>query len=260
MSLARVVVTRKVSVVMLTLGLIVIGIVSFMRMPQELFPPINFPQITIVTEYPNAAPEEIETLITRPIEESVGSVAGLKRIESVSREGRSTVKVAFNWGQDVDFAALAVREKIDTIKERLPKEAGDPVVLKYDPLARPILILSVTGPNLEPIQLKQLTEKMIKDNLEKVEGVASAVLSGGASRMIYVNIDQGRLQANHLSLLEVIDSIEKTNVSYPAGSIKKGLYEYLIRTVGEFRSVKEIGYAVAGVDNVQKVKREDTSF
>lgn len=245
---------------MLTLGLIVIGVVSFTRMPQELFPPINFPQITIVTEYPNAAPEEIETLITRPIEESVGSVAGLKRIESVSREGRSTVKVAFNWGQDVDFAALAVREKIDTIKERLPKEAGDPVVLKYDPLARPILILSVTGPNLEPIQLKQLTEKMIKDNLEKVEGVASAALSGGASRMIYVNIDQGRLQANHLSLLEVIDSIEKTNVSYPAGSIKKGLYEYLIRTVGEFRSVKEIGYAVAGVDNVQKVKREDTSF
>src|SRR3989338_6472231 len=111
---------------MLTLGLIVIGIVSFMRMPQELFPPINFPQITIVTEYPNAAPEETETLITRRIEESVGSVAGLERIESVSREGRSTVKVAFNWGQDVDFAALAVREKIDTIKERLPKEAGDP--------------------------------------------------------------------------------------------------------------------------------------
>lgn len=260
MSLAKVVVTRKVSIVMLTLGLIVIGIVSFLRMPQELFPPINFPQVTIVTEYPNAAPEEIETLITRPIEESVGSVAGLKRVESVSREGRSTVKVAFNWGQDVDFAALAVREKIDTIKERLPKESGDPIVLKYDPLSRPILILSVTGTNLPPIQLKQLTEKMIKDNLEKVEGVASAMVSGGASRMIYVNIDQGRLQANHLSLLEVIESIEKTNVSYPAGSIKKGLYEYLIRTMGEFRSVKEIGYAVAGVDNVQKTKREDTSF
>ena len=178
MTLPEFSVRKKVTVVMVTLGVVVIGVISFLRLPQELFPPINFPQVTIVTEYPNAAPEEIETLITRPIEESVGSVAGLKRIESVSREGRSTIKVSFNWGQDVDFAALAVREKIDTIKERLPKESGDPVVLKYDPLSRPILILSVTGPNLEPIQLKQLTEKMIKDNLEKVEGVASAAISG----------------------------------------------------------------------------------
>ena len=260
MSLAETVVTRKVTVVMLTLGLMVIGIISFLRLPQELFPPITFPQVTIVTEYPNAAPEEIETLVTRPIEEGVSSVAGLKRLESVSREGRSTITVAFNWGQDVDFAALAVREKIDVVKERLPKESSDPIVLKFDPLSRPIMILSVTGEHMEPIQLKTLTEKMIKDNLEKVEGVASAAISGGATRMIYVDIDMPRLEANKLSLLEVIDSIEKANVSYPAGSIKKGLYEYLIRTMGEFRSVKEIGYTVAGVDNVQKMKRSEQSF
>lgn len=260
MSLAEVVVKRKVTVVMLTMGMVVIGVISYLRLPQELFPPISFPQITIVTEYANAAPEEIETLITRPIEESVSSVAGLKRLESTSREGRSTIKVSFNWGQDVDFAALAVREKIDVVKERLPKEASDPVVLKFDPLSRPIMLLSVTGDHLQPIQLKKLTEKIFKDNLEKVEGVASAAISGGADREIFVNIDQARLDANHLSILEVIDQIEKANVTYPAGSIKKGLYEYLIRTVGEFRSVKEIGYSVAGVDTVKKFKREDTSF
>lgn len=260
MSLAEVVVKRKVTVVMLTMGLMVIGVISFLRLPQELFPPITFPQVTIVTEYSNAAPEEIETLITRPIEETVSSVAGLKRLESVSREGRSTIKVSFNWGQDVDFAALAVREKIDVVKERLPKEASDPVVLKFDPLSRPIMLLSVTAENMKPIQLKMLTEKIFKDNLEKVEGVASATISGGADRQIFVDIDQGRLEANHLSLLEVIDQIEKANVTYPAGSIKKGLYEYLIRTVGEFKSVKEIAYSVAGVDTVKKTKREDTSF
>lgn len=260
MSLAEVVVKRRVTVVMLTMGLMVIGIISFMRLPQELFPPITFPQVTIVTEYANAAPEEIETLITRPIEETVSSVAGLKRLESISREGRSTIKVSFNWGQDVDFAALAVREKIDVVKERLPKEAGDPVVLKFDPLSRPIMLLSVTADNMKPIQLKMLTEKIFKDNLEKVEGVASASISGGADRQIFVDIDQGRLEANHLSLLEVIDQIEKSNVTYPAGSIKKGLYEYLIRTVGEFKTVKEIAYSVAGVDTVKKTKREDTSF
>ncbi len=245
---------------MLTTGLMVIGIISFLRLPQELFPPINFPQVTIVTEYANAAPEEIETLVTRPIEESISSVAGLKRLESVSREGRSTIKVSFNWGQDVDFAALAVREKIDVVKERLPKEASDPVVLKFDPLSRPIMLLSVTGDNMQPIQLKKTAEKLFKDNLEKVEGVASAAISGGADRQIFVNIDQARLEANHLSLLEVIDQIEKANVTYPAGSIKKGLYEYLIRTVGEFKSVKEIGYSVAGVDNVRKMRREESSF
>ncbi|MSR77526.1 MAG: efflux RND transporter permease subunit [Candidatus Omnitrophica bacterium] len=259
MTFAEYVIRKKVTVIMGTLGMILLGVIALHQIPQELFPRVGFPQITIVTEYSNAAPEEIENLITKPIEESIGSVSGLKRVESISREGRSSIVVSFNWGQDIDFAALAVREKIDLVKERLPKEAEDPVVLKFDPLSRPILILSVTG-NLEPIRLKMLTEKMLKDNLEKVEGVASVGLSGGANREIQVNVDQARLQASHLSLLQLIQSIEDTNVSYPAGSIKKGLYEYLIRTVGEFRSVKEIDYSVAGVDTVQKIKKEDTSF
>lgn len=260
MSLPEYALRKKVTIVMVTLGIIVVGTISFLKLPQELFPPITFPQVTIVTDYVNAAPEEIETLITKPIEEAVGSVAGLKRLESISREGRSTIIVSFNWGQDIDFAALAVREKIDLIKERLPKEAEDPVVLKFDPLSRPIMIISVTGKDLKPVQMKLLSEKMLKDNLEKVDGVASATLSGGVSREIMIDIDQARLQANHLSLLEVIDSIDKANISYPAGSIKKGLYEYLIRTVGEFRSVREIEYAVAGVDTLKEFKREDTSF
>ncbi len=260
MNLTEFSISKKVTVYMLTLGLILLGVLSFKRLPQDLFPPITFPQITIVTDYTNAAPEEIETLITRVIEEGIGSVSGLKRIESVSREGRSTITASFNWGQDIDFAALAIREKVDLIKERLPKEAGDPVVLKFDPLARPILLLSVTAPDLSPVRMKLLTEKMIKDRLEKVEGVASVSLSGGVNREILVEIDQPRLQANHLSLLEVVNSLDEANVSYPAGSIKKGLYEYLIRTVGDFRSPAEIEYAVVGVDNVEKLRREDKSF
>jgi len=262
MSLPSFAIHKRVTIVMFTLGMILMGIISFNRIPQELFPPLVFPQVTVVTDYANAAPEEIETLITKPVEEALGSVSGLKRLESISREGRSTVMISFDWGQDVDFAALAVREKIDLVKERLPKEAEDPVVLKFDPLSRPVMILSVAAENnaMDPVRLKSLSEKVLKDNLEKVEGVASASLSGGINREILVEIDQARLQANHLSLLEVIESIEKANVTYPAGSIKKGLYEYLIRTVGEFRSVKEIGYAVAGVDLVDDVRREDTSF
>ncbi len=260
MSLPEFSIKKKVTVYMLTAGLILLGVLSWNRLPQELFPPITFPQVTVVTDYSNAAPEEIETLITRVIEEAIGSVSGLKRIESVSREGRSTIIAAFNWGQDIDFAALAIREKVDLIKERLPKEAEDPVVLKFDPLSRPILMLSVTAPDLPPVRMKLLTEKMLKDRLEKVEGVASVSISGGVNREILVEIDQPRLQANHLSLLEVVDSLDQANVSYPAGSIKKGLYEYLIRTVGDFRTPAEIGFAVVGVDNVEKGRRQDTSF
>ncbi len=245
---------------MMTALLFLMGVLSFVRLPQELFPPITFPQVTVVTDYSNAAPEEIETLITRVIEEAIGSVAGMKRSESISREGRSTITVSFNWGQDIDFAALALREKIDLIKERLPKEASDPVVLKFDPLSKPILIISVTGPEIPPVRLKFLAEKMIKDRLEKVEGVASVSISGGVNREILVDVDQPRLQANNLSLLEIVNSLDEANVSYPAGSIKKGLYEYLIRTVGDFRSPNEIGYAVVGVDTVDKGRREDTSF
>lgn len=260
MSLPQFSIRKKVTVIMLTMGLIVVGVISFLRLPQELFPQITFPQVTVVTDYANAAPEEIETLITKPIEEAIGSVSGLRRIESISREGRSTVIVSFNWGQNIDFAALAVREKIDLIKERLPKESEDPVVLKFDPLSRPIMILSVTGPDLEPVNLKYLAEKIIKDNLEKLDGVASVSISGGVDREILVEVDQARLEANHLSLLGVIESIENSNVTYPAGSIKKGLYEYLIRTVGEFRNVKEIAYTVAGTDTVKEIEREEDSF
>jgi len=260
MSLAEFSVQKKVTVVMCTLGMLLLGFISFTRLPQELFPPITFPQITIITNYANAAPEEVETLISRTIEEAVGSVAGLKRVESISREGRSTVTVSFNWGQDVDFAALAVREKIDLIKERLPKESDDPVVLKFDPLARPIMILSVSAPNLTPIQLKVYAEKIFKDNLEKVDGVASASISGSVEREILVAVDSARLEANHLSLTNVVKSIEDANISYPAGSIKKGLYEYLIRTVGEFRSVKDLEFAVVGADTIKANRKEDTSF
>lgn len=260
MALAEFAVKRRVAVVMGTCALILVGVISLFVLPQEYFPKIQFPQITIVTDYSNAAPEEIETLITRPIEETIGSVPGIKRIESVSREGRSTITASFNWGQNIDFAALGIREKIDLIKERLPKEADDPIVLKFDPLATPIMLISITAPKLEPVRLKHLSEKMMKDRLEKVEGVASVSISGGVNREILVNVDHARLEANHLSLMEVTSSLDEANVSYPAGSIKKGLYEYLIRTVGEFKTVQDIATTVVGTDIIQSMKREEDSF
>src|SRR3989338_427985 len=194
MNLAKYAIQQRVTTVMVFSGVVFLGIIAALSIRKELFPPLTFPQVTIVTEYANAAPEEIETLITKPLEEAISSTSGLRDLKSISQEGKSTIFASFGWNENIDFAAIAVREKIDLVKERLPKESGDPVVLKFDPLARPVLILSVTG-KMSPAELKHISEKALKENIEKVEGVASATISGGLDREIQVVLDQGRLQA-----------------------------------------------------------------
>ena len=188
MSLPSFSVRRPVTVTMIFLAVILLGVISWTRLPQELFPPITYPQLTVVTNYPNAAPEEVETLITKLIEEAVGTVKNARRIISTSREGASIVIVEFNWGTDMNFAALGMREKIDLIKERLPREAEEPLVMKFNPFALPIITLSVSGER--PLnELYEISERYIKDRLEKIEGVASCTISGGIEREIHVDVN-----------------------------------------------------------------------
>jgi Cation/multidrug efflux pump len=241
MNLPKFAVERPVTVMMIVTGVMIFGVISLLLMPQELFPQITYPQLTVITPYANAAPEEIETLITKPIEEAVGTVAGVKKIHSISKEGLSLVIAEFGWSQNINFAALGMREKIDLVKEKLPRDAEEPVVLPYNPFDRPILILSITSSGeRSPLSLKNLTKKMIKDELEKVEGVASATISGGLDREIKVDIDQDKLQARNIALLDVSKAVSSSNLNYPAGTIKESFYEYLIRTLGEFEKVRDI--------------------
>ncbi len=240
-------VRKPVTITMFYLGIALLGVISYIRLPQELFPPINYPRLSIVTQYTNAAPEEIETLITRPIEEAVGAVGNMRGITSVSKEGTSIVTVSFNWGTNMDFASLNVREKLDMIKDRFPNESEDPVVIKFNPFDLPVLRFSVTG-ELDPYELRKLSRNILKDGLEKVEGVASVSISGGLTREILIDVDQGRLQASGLSINSVVSALDKTNLNYPAGTIKDQTYEYLIRTIGEYQNVREIGYTPITID------------
>lgn len=241
MNLPKFSVDRPVTIMMIVTGIMIFGAVSLILLPQELFPQITYPQLTVVTPYANAAPEEIETLITKPVEEAVGTVAGVKRINSISKEGLSLVIAEFGWSQNINFAALGMREKIDLIKERLPRDAEEPIVLPYNPFDRPILVLSVTSSSeRSPLSLRDLTRRMIKDELEKVEGVASATISGGLEREIKVDIDQDKLQARKIPLLDVSKAVASSNLNYPAGTIKESFYEYLIRTLGEFEKVSDL--------------------
>lgn len=258
MNLPKFSVEKPVTVMMVVAAIMIFGVVSLGLLPQELFPQIVYPQLTVVTPYENAAPEEIETLITKPIEEAVGTVAGVKRIHSISKEGLSLVIAEFGWNQNINFAALGMREKIDLVKERLPREAEEPIVLPFNPFDKPIIILSIISSKDRPsLSLRELVRKMVKDEIEKVEGVASATISGGQEREIQIELNQDKLQSRRIPILDVSKAIASANLNYPAGTIKESFYEYLIRTLGEFTSVSDIGDVPLGGPQDESAQQED---
>ncbi len=235
-----------ITTLMVFLAVILLGLISFKKLPVSLLPDIEFPEITIVTEYKNVSSKEIEHLVTKPIEESVASVSGAKEIASISSEGISVVKVKFNWGKNMDITAMEVREKVDLIKGSLPQDVKKSIVLKYNPSETPVMSLSVNSPYYNKIQLRELIKKEIKPSLERIAGVAAVNITGGLIREIKVHIDVSRLYANNLSIPEVIDAINFANYNYPAGSIKKNKKEYIIRVIGEFQDINQIRELIIG--------------
>ena len=245
MPMLRLSVDRPVTTVMLFLSIGLLGVISYTRIPQELFPSMEYPQITIVTKYEGAGPEEAEKLISRMVEETAGTVKDIKRVSSNSREGVSVVSCEFRWGTDMNFAAMDVREKIDLIKESLPRDALEPVVLKYNPTQVEAMMLSVSYKNgdsspMKMAELRRFAKKNLKDELERLEGVAKVELRGGEEKEILVEIDKGRLLANQVSITEIITSLQNANITYPAGTIKEDKHEYLVKTVGEFQSIEDV--------------------
>ena len=224
---------------MFFLGILLLGSISWYFLPQELFPPLTYPVITILTTYEGASPYEIESLITKPIEEVVGTINRVKSVSSISKEGTSIVMVEFDWGTNMDFASLEIREKIDLKKASLPREAKEPLVMKYNPFQTPTMRINLTG-DISPLRLRKLAEKTLKEELEKIEGVGCIEVVGGAEREILVEVDEARLRAASLSILDIYKSLKNANLNYPAGRIEKAFFEFLLRTIGEFKTVKEI--------------------
>lgn len=249
-------VNRSVTTAMIFIGIGLFGIISATRLPEELYPSITYPQLTVATTYANAAPEEIETLITKIIEEAISTVKNIRQIRSVSKEGLSLVIADFNWGIDMNIAALNMREKIDLVKEMLPRDAEEPIVLKYNPYAMPILIISITGEQSTE-ELLKITKKVIKDKLEKLEGVASANITGGREREIIVDVDMAELKAANIDLLAVVEALKNSNLNYPAGTTKEKFYEYLLRTMGEFEKVSEISQTPISLYDVEEETKKE---
>ncbi len=236
--LVEIAVARRVTVVMTTLAVVVFGVVGYSRLLVELFPNISYPSITVRTNFPDTAPEEVEYLVTREVEEAVGVLRGLQSVHSISRSGVSEVTLEFDWSSDMDLLSLEVREKIDRLI--LPEEAEDPIVLRFDPALDPIIRLALVGPG-ELTDIRDLAERRIKPELETVDGIASAQIKGGFEEEVQIEIDQERLAALGIPLDHLRDVVGVSNVNLPGGALRGENLQYLVRTLNEFRTVEEIG-------------------
>lgn len=247
---------HPITVAMAVLAVIILGLLSYTKLKVDLMPNISMPHIVVQTTMENTGPEEIENLVSRPIEEAVARVNNVSKISSSSMQGRSMVDIEFNWGTDVDVAANDARARIDRIRDTLPTEAKTPVVWKIDTANRPIVILALTG-NKDLRELRRIAEEVVQDRLEQVAGVGSVDLDGGYEREISVKVDQGRLEAYGLSLKQVSDRLSQENVDSSGGFATEGKAEYLVRTLARFTSLADIKDAILATPNGVPVRMKD---
>ncbi|MGD9366416.1 MAG: efflux RND transporter permease subunit [Desulfobacteraceae bacterium] len=246
MSLSAFAVRRRVLTLMAALIVILVGMVSLSRLSIDLMPDITYPTLSISTSYENASPEEIEELITRPVEEAMSAVPGVEEVTSVSAEGRSSVRVTFSWGTDLDAAANDIRDRLDRVIPRLPEDAERPRLRKFDLAAFPILILGVES-RLDPIQVRNIIDNQVKHRIERIPGVASLDIRGGLDREIHVNLNAEKIKALNLPVDQLMDRIRAENINLPAGTIEQGLLEVTVRTPGVYTSLDELRDTVVAV-------------
>lgn len=239
MKLSDFAIKRPVTMLMVVVVIMILGVVSLSKMSIDLLPNVDVPVIVVITAYPGAASEEIEDTVTKPIEKSVSGVENVKTILSDSQPNVSAVQVRFKWGVDLDIAAMNVREKLDLIKGSLPENAEEPIVIKLDPSMMPVLILGMEGQR-DTMYLKQLADDMIVKRLERVEGVSSVMIVGGAERQIRIKVYPDKLSGYKVAFSQVISALKAGNINLPAGEVDYGNRELLVKTTGEFNDVEEI--------------------
>ena len=246
MRVSRFSIHRPIFTIMVVLIIVLLGVISLLRLPIDLMPDISYPTISISCTYENAGPEEIEELVTRPIEEAMSAVPGVEEVTSVSAEGQGTVRVTFSWGTDLDAASNDIRDRLDRVMQRLPEDADRPTLRKFDLASFPILILGASS-KLDPVQTRQIIEDQVKYRLERVPGVAAVDIRGGLEREIHVNLDPAKINALAIPLDQIITHIREGNVNIPAGTIEKGNFEVTIRTPGEYADLKQLQDTVVAI-------------
>lgn len=244
MKLSDTSIRRPVFTLMVISALMVLGLISmFSKLGLNLWPDVSFPIIVITTPYPGASPQEMETLVTKPIEEAVSGVNGVKRVQSWSRESFSTVLVEFHLETNIKLAAVDVREKVQAIRGDLPDEVEEPVIRRFDPTDTPVLTYTVSARRV-PYEIRHTAKDRIQPAIAAADGVGSVEILGGLEREIQVNLDLQALQSRRIPIERVLDLMASENLNVPAGHVVTGQREVTLRTLGEFRSVDEIANLV----------------
>lgn len=257
---------RRVTITMLVLAVLLFGFVSASRLKLDLLPELSYPTITVRTELPGTAPQEVENLLTRPIEEAVNIIKGVRTVRSVSRAGQSDVTLEFYWGTDMDFAGVDIREKLDMIN--LPREAERPVLLRFNPANDPIMRLGLaledsatTSSSAERIaRLKQLrlyADEQLAKTLETEDGVAAVKVSGGLEEEIQVLVNQNRLAQLDIPIATVAARLAAENINLSGGRLESGSRRLLVRTINEFQSIDEIANAIIAIRDGHAIRLSD---
>jgi len=254
---------RRVTVIMCTVAIALFGLVSLSRLNLNLLPDLSYPTLTIRTELPGAAPLELETLVTRPVEEAVSIIRNVRQVRSVSRAGQSDVTLEFVWGTDMDLAGIDVREKLDVLQ--LPLEAKRPLLLRFDPSSEPVMRLAFldSGEGEESVErlkaLRRFADDRLKPDLEAVEGSAAVKVSGGYEDEVQVFVDQQKLAQLGLTIDTVTRRIRAENVNLSGGRLEQGTQRFLVRTLNEFESIEQMAGAIIATLDGQPVYLRDVA-
>ncbi len=247
---------RPVAIFMVVLAVAVFGYISYQQLPLTLMPDISYPTLTIRTDYPDTAPEEVENLISRQIEQRLGVVNNLASIVSISRAGMSDVILEFGWDTDMNDAVQTVRENLDRLN--MPRGVNKPLILRYDPTQDPIMRIGLYG-DADLYALRLIAEEEIKQALEAMKGVAAARVHGGLEEEIRVEINERQLALMGLGIGDINRRLREENVNLAGGSLLDGQTQYMVRTLNEFRTVDEIRDLVIGQKNGADIRLRDVS-
>ena len=240
MRLTETAVKRGVTFAMIYLIAVGFGLFSLGRLKLDLYPKLEFPMIALITQYTGVGPFDMETVVTRPLEETVSIVENVKKVTSQSAQGVSLVSVEFEWGTDMNQAESDVRNALQWVEDILPDDVSEPLIFAFDVSMSPIMYYSVVSELHGPAELRKISQHEIEPRLERIPGVASAATSGGMAREIQIQVDPLRLRAYNLSIQQVSQALQMNNLQLPAGYIENEHQEFSIQTSGEYASVEEI--------------------
>lgn len=264
MRIVDIAVKRPVAVSMFTFAVLLFGMVSLGRLSVNLLPDLSYPTLTIRTDYTGAAPGEVEQLVSKPIEEAIGVVKGVRKVTSTSRAGQSDVVMAFRWGTDMDFASLEVREKLDVLQ--LPLDIEKPRLLRFNPSLDPVIKLGLTENvatgQLSTAQMKRLRlygEQQVKRALESVEGVAAVRVGGGLENEVHILIDQRKASQLSIPITRIIERIKAENVNAAGGRIEGDAQAFLVRTLNQFENLTEIENLFIGRFEGRNIQLKDVA-